>query len=149
MMGEIMAPQGEGERLEARRRRLFWISVGILVAAGAILGFFTGATAAIKGLAYDEIWSAIPAPLAVGLIALFVAAFFYGCWRFYKAIDEVELVDNLWASTASYYLYAVLFPVWWVLGKAGILPEPHDWAIYLAALVGGMLIYGWRKWRAR
>lgn len=149
MMGEIMAPQGEGERLEARRRRLFWISVGILVAAGAILGFFTGATAAIKGLAYDEIWSAIPAPLAIGLIAVFVSAFFYGCWRFYKAIDEVELVDNLWASTASYYLYAVLFPVWWVLGKAGILPEPHDWAIYLAALAGGMLIYGWRKWRVR
>jgi len=120
-----------------------------MLIAGMVLGLFTGITAASKDIASAEIWTKIPQSLAVGVIAVSLAAFVYGCWRFYKAIDEVELVDNLWASTAAYYLYATLFPVWWALGKADVLPEPSDWGIYFAALGGGALAYLWRKWRAR
>ena len=149
MMGEVMTEAGEGEQQEARRRRIFWMCVGGMLIAGMVLGLFTGITAASKDIASAEIWTKIPQSLAVGVIAVSLAAFVYGCWRFYKAIDEVELVDNLWASTAAYYLYATLFPVWWALGKADVLPEPSDWGIYFAALGGGALAYLWRKWRAR
>ena len=48
--------------------------------------------------------------------------------------DEVELNDNLWASFVAYGIYALLFPTWWVLGKAGMAGEPNDWAIYLVVL---------------
>ncbi len=149
MMGEVMTEAGEGERQEARRRRIFWMCVGGMLIAGMVLGLFTGITAASKDIASAEIWTKIPQSLAVGVIAVSLAAFAYGCWRFYKVIDEVELVDNLWASTAAYYLYATLFPVWWALAKANVLPEPSDWGIYFAALGGGALAYLWRKWRAR
>ena len=149
MMGDAMTSTGEGERREARRRRIFWLSVGGLFAGGMVMGVFTGFTAAHNDVAFEEIWTQIPQRLAIGVIAVSVALFVYGCWRFYKAIDEVELVDNLWGSTASYYVYAILFPVWWALGKANVLPEPSDWGIYFAALGGGGIVYLWRKWRAR
>lgn len=149
MMGDVMTEAGEGERQEARRRRMFWMSIGALFIAGMVLGFFTGITAAIENVEIDEIWTRIPQSLAVGVIVVSLAMFIYGCWRFYKAIDEVEMLDNLWGSAASYYLYATLFPVWWALGKANLLPEPSDWGIYFAALGAGGLVYLWRKWRAR
>ncbi|QIK96244.1 hypothetical protein G7076_07095 [Sphingomonas sp. HDW15A] len=66
-----------------------------------------------------------------------------------KTIDEVELADNLWGSTVSYYAYAVLFPSWWVLGRADITPEPNHWIIFFVSLAAGMAVYGYRKWRAR
>ena len=56
-------------------------------------------------------------------MALSLAAFAYGTWRFVKVIDEVELVDNLWGSTAGYYVYAALFPMWWALAKGGVVAE--------------------------
>ena len=149
MTGVIMTEHGEGELLEARRRRKFWLSVGFLVGVGAAAGFFAGAGAAINDVPPTEIWATLPKGVVIALIGASLVAFFYGCWRFLKAIDEVELADNLWGSTASYYVYATLFPVWWALGKAAIVPEPHDWAIYFAALGGGLVIYLWRKWIAR
>ena len=149
MMGGLMTEPDVGERQEARRRRIFRMSVGWLFVAGMVLGLFTGIAAASRDVEIGEIWTQIPQSLALSVIAVSLAIFLYGSWRFYKAIDEVELVDNLWGSTAAYYAYAILFPLWWALGKAGVLPEPSDWAIYFIALGGGALAYLWRKWRAR
>ena len=149
MMGNVMVERGEGERIEARRRRFFWLSIGVMAAAGAGLGFVVGATAALKDLAIGEIWIALPQLFVVALLSVSLAGFLYGTWRFYKAIDEVELVDNLWGSTAACYIYAILFPLWWALSKAQLVSAPDDWAIFYTALGGGMLAYLWRKWRAR
>lgn len=149
MTGANMTERGEGEVMEARRRRLFWITIGTIVSVGAVIGFVAGATAAITDLAIDEIWRELPPSLVIGLAVFTLVGFSYGTWRFAMAADEVEIADNLWGSTASYYVYAVMFPIWWALGKANILPEPHDWAIYFAALAGGGVIYLWRKWSAR
>lgn len=148
-MGKAMNEIGEGERQAAQRRRTFWISIGVLMASGALVGFSIGTTAAHRDIAMADIWASLPRPLAVAIVAFALATFFYGTWRFTKAIDEVELADNLWGSTASYYVYATLFPTWWALSKIDVVPEPNDWAIFLAALGGGGAIYLWRKWRAR
>ncbi len=144
-----MSEPGAGERLEAQRRRRLWGSVGVLFVAGAISGAVTGYGAASRNLKINEIWASLPQPAVLALVGIALAVFVAGCWRFYRSIDEVELGDNLWASTASYYVYATLFPVWWVLAKANILPQPGGWTIYAIALGGGAIIYIWRKWRAR
>lgn len=138
-----------GERQEARRRRNFRMSLGWPFVGGMVLGSFTGIAAASRDVEISEIWTQIPQSLALSVIAVSLAIFLYGSWRFYKAIDEVELVDNLWGSTAAYYVYATLFPLWWVLAKVGVLPALNDWAIYVIALGGGGAVYLWRKWRAR
>ncbi len=149
MMGNGMDNLGEGERQAAQRRRLFWTSLGIIGIGAALVGLMTGYTAAHNDIAIADIWAKLPRALAVAILVVALVGFTYGTWRFMMSIDEVELADNLWGSTASYYVYATLFPVWWALGKIGLMSEPNDWAIYLAALGGGGVIYLWRKWRVR
>lgn len=147
-MGVVM-DKGEGERLEQGRRRKFWTVIGLLLGAGAVTGFFAGYAGAHQDLSPDGMLRAIPAGAVIAFLAIAIAAFSYGCWAFLKAIDEVELADNLWGSTASYYAYAVLFPSWWLLGQAEITPMPNHWAIFFISLAAGLAAYGYRKWRAR
>ncbi|MDQ3078752.1 MAG: hypothetical protein M3R03_01980 [Pseudomonadota bacterium] len=149
MMGDVMDEIGEGERLAAQRRRKFWGTIGVFFVAGAVAGVVIGFQSQDEVDTIDDVWTNIPRSLALSLVAVLLISFLYGGWIFYKAIDEVELVDNLWGSTAAYYAYATLFPLWWVLAKIGVAPRPDDWAIYFAALIGGGMAYGWRKWRAR
>ena len=148
MMGVAMQ-LGEGERLESTRRRKFWKVVGGIMAAGAVTGFIAGFMAGHRDIPVDQVWAAMPEGLAVAIVIGSLIAFNVGCWLFVKSIDEVELADNLWASTAGYYVYAMLFPAWWALGKAGVTPEPDHWIIFAVSLAGGGVAYLWRKWRAR
>lgn len=148
-MTGVTMDKGEGERLERQRRRKFWSVIGVLLLTGAVTGFFAGLAGSQRDATPDAIFEALPAGVVIGFLAFAIATFTYGCWAFVKAIDEVELTDNLWGSTASYYAYAVLFPSWWVLGQAGLAPQPNHWAIFLASLAAGLAVYGYRKWRAR
>ncbi|QNN66101.1 hypothetical protein H9L12_06425 [Sphingomonas rhizophila] len=139
----------EGEKLHAEQRRKFWRNLMIVGAFGAPLGFGVGFGFGKSRGDFDAFWTMVPQWLVVALVALSVGGLLYGSWRFYRSIDEIELVDNLWSSVAAYAAYAVIFPAWWALGKAKVTPEPNDWAIYLAALVIGLAAYGKRKWDAR
>lgn len=148
MTGVVM-DKGEGERLERGRRRRFWTVIGMLLAAGAVTGFVAGYAGAHRDIAPQALLRTLPDVAVIAFLAFAIAGFSYGCWAFLKTIDEVELADNLWGSTASYYAYAVLFPSWWLLGQAGITPQPNHWAIFFASLVAGLAAYAYRKWRAR
>ncbi len=148
MMGAMM-DKGEGERLESGRRRRYWTVLGGLGLVGGVVGFIFGFAGGYHGLPIDQTASALPDGVVVALIAFAVAGFTYGCWAFIKTIDEVDLADNLWGSTASYYGYAVTFPSWWALGQAGITPAPDHWVIFFVSLAAGLAAYGYRKWRAR
>ncbi|WP_118856972.1 hypothetical protein [Sphingomonas mesophila] len=140
---------GEGERLERERRRRYWRIVGILLGIGMVLGFAFGFAGAHNDVPLGEAAGMLPDWAVLSLLAAAIAAFTYSCWAFIRAIDEVDLADNLWGSTASYYAYAVLFPSWWVLGQAGITGEPDHWLIFFVSLAFGLAVYGYRKWRAR
>ena len=146
MTGDVMT---EGERLERAQRRKFWRSLG-LAGVGAIpVGFVVGFTAGKEKGDFTTFFHVAPDWLVLALVALAVISFSWLSLRFMRSIDEVELADNLWCSTAAYYLYAVLFPAWWALAEAGIVGAVNGWAVYFAALGGGLAYYGWRKWAAR
>jgi hypothetical protein len=147
MTGPIML--GEGERAERLRRRKFWSAVGVTAVLGLPIGFVLGRAAGRNGGSMSDAFAGLPATVTIGLLAFALAGFLWGCWLFYKSIDEVEIVDNLWGSTAGFYIYMILFPVWWVLWKAGVAGEPHDWIILASSLGFGTLVYFYRKWRAR
>jgi hypothetical protein len=149
MMGESMTEPGKGEELHAARRKRFWSTLGLIAIAAVPVGAVIGYGVGRHRIGLSEAWQRIDLLLAGSIVIVGLIAFSFATWRFLQAIDEVELVDNLWGSTASYYVYATLFPAWWALGKSGIVAEPNDWAIYFAALAGGLAIYGMRKWRAR
>ena len=139
---------GDGERLHAERRKRFWWTLGLIAAASMPLGFAAGHIAASERTDLGGLWRALPDGLAISVVVGGLVLFSIACWYFIKAIDEVELLDNLWGSTAAYYVYATLFPAWWALAAAGIVGEPNGWVIYALALAGGGLLYAWRKWRA-
>jgi hypothetical protein len=147
MMGVAME-MGEGERLEAARRKRFWNTLGWTTLTAMPIGIGTGFVAGHDRTDLGAFWRAIPDSVAVAVVAVAVLSFSYGTWKLTEAIDEVELVDNLWGSTAAYYIYAVLFPSWWALAEAGVVSAPNHWIIFLAALAGGGVAYFWRKWRA-
>lgn len=144
-----VAMLGEGERLESRRRRKFWTVLGGILVAGMLTGLVSGYVAADSGVSTEQAWALMPDGLVIAIVGFGLIAFNIGCWLFMRSIDEVELSDNLWGSTFGFYIYAMLFPSWWALGKAGVAPEPKDWVIFFIALAGGCAAYLWRKWRAR
>jgi len=146
MMGAAME-MGEGERLEAARRRRFWRIMGGLIFAGFVGGLVFGGTFAILGDGSLAV-SVIPPAVIVGAVPVAVAAFLYGTWRFFVSVDELELQDNLWGSLIGFYLYSTVFPFWWLLWRAGVTVEPHDWAIFAITFTSATAAYLWRKWHA-
>ena len=109
------AMTGEGERQAAVQRRRFWL---ILAGIGAV-GMVTGALYSLHTHGAIDL-AALPAPAIVAAVGALVATFLYGSWRFFTAVDELELQDNLWASAVGLYVYSVLFPTWWVLGHLDV-----------------------------
>lgn len=139
--------RGEGERLLADRRRRFWGWIIGLAAAGGVSGFVAGFVMGHEDAGLEAVTS-LPDATKFAIVALLIAIFSYGTWRFAREIDEVEMADNLWGSTAGYYAYAVLFPAWWLLWKMEALREPNGWAIFWVAFVAAGAVYLWRKWQA-
>ena len=154
MVKSIMEP-GEGERLLAARRRRFWTIIAVMVASGALVGFFSGMYAGYTdaqrekgGIAALEP-SDFPVLLRFAAVLVAVLAFAALTWWFVRSVDELEIADNLWASTTGLYAYSIAFPAWWALWKLEVTREPDDWTIYAATLVITGLVYLWRKWQAR
>ena len=137
----------EGESLHAQHRRGFWRTLAIAGIGAVPIGFAVG-----FGIGYgdpDTFWNWAPDWLVLLLLGVAVMTLLYASWRFWRSVDEVERLDNLWGSAMAYGVYAMLFPAWWVLAKSGMTSEPNDWTIFVVALVAGMAFYFGRKWRAR
>lgn len=138
-----------GERMEQKHRRRFWMNLAIVAVPAVPLGFITGRMVLRDDEGILHGFQSLPPSTAILLVVAFVATMVVGTYLFAKAIDEVELQDNLWASAFGYYAYMVGFPVWWILGTAGVTRPANDWIIYAVALLSGTAAYFYRKWRAR
>ena len=121
--------------LRASQDHSAWL---VVVVAG-----YVGAHQAAHGV------TGFPPALAYLIVAAAIAAGGFGCWMFYKNIDEVELTDNLWASSWAFTAYIVMLPAWEFLHWADAAPEPSHWAIYYATLGAGLPAYVWLKIRRR
>jgi hypothetical protein len=139
---------GEGERLEAERRKKFWRLIILLGAMGGAAGFVFGFIQGHADATGEPLSDPARAIAAVALIGSGIAAIYFS-WRFFATVDEVEVNDNLWASLIGFYVYAFAFPAWWALDWLGLAPEPDDWIIYGAAMLSAAAAYGIRKWRSR
>ena len=146
VQGVTMQP-GDGERLHAERRQRFWRMMIALGLCGAIAGFVYG-----LALSHEEAGGTIPSSLqTIGAAALILSVLgaAYGSWRFFQQVDELEVADNLWASLVGFYIYALLFPTWWMIARLEQAPEPNDWVIFAVAMVGSGAVYAYRKWQQR
>ena len=138
-----------GEQRERQRRRRFWGVLGLTAAIVAPIGGVIGFEAGRQGLDFNQALDALPPSLLGGLAIFYAAALVIGSWRFVKVIDEVELADNLWASAAGFYVYAIAFPCWWLMAKADWVPAVNGWLLFAGTYIVAMSAYALRKWRAR
>jgi hypothetical protein len=136
---------GEGERLEALRRKRFWTILGALLVLGVVAGFATGFLAGFNDAREGGSAGYMTAG-TIGVVILIVGAA-YGSWKFFQNVDEVEIADNLWGSLIGLYVYALLFPAWWALSLLGQAPEPDDWVIFGASMLSAVAVYLYRKVR--
>lgn len=135
--------EGAGERkLRENRKRLMRLIYGGLavgLGSGVAIGFFSS-TARQEGWPAWPIWAA----LAVTLVALtwYTAVYL-------RRIDELDLLDNLWASFVGFNVLSGALLVWMVLHKDGQAPAPHALSLWGISLAAAGLAYGWRKLRGR
>jgi hypothetical protein len=139
---------GEGERLHNARRKRFWKIVGWLAIAGGVGGFVSGFAAGYADGSGKPLpdWMLTAATVAI-VFSVVIGA--YASWRYFAAVDEVEIADNLWSSLVGFYVFGFLFPAWWMLHWVGRAPAPDAGIIYAAAMLSAVAAYGVRKWRSR
>jgi len=130
-------------RLKQREQRI-WAIKGSLFVVGMVTGGIVGYLVADSGFSADARW---PASLAVGLVVTYLAAIGIGSWLLRELCDEVERQLQYKATTTAGLFYIIAYPVWFVLWKGGLLPEPSHWQLFLgfyAALLASYVFYRYR-----
>lgn len=137
MANDVPQPTGE-ERLRARRRtfiRYCLVAVAIALAAGLASGF-------VGALVQD---GELPAWLVYVSSALFVIGFAWFTRDYLRRVDELDLLDNLWASLVGFFFYFAAFPVWNSLAQFGLAPPVDGWLLWGGSAIVMLITYFLRK----
>lgn len=132
---------GEGERLQRKRERQVLAVKCSLFAVGMLSGAWIGYHFAADEYRLDQPW---PPTVAVGLAVLYVAAIAIGSVLLNKRIDEVEKMQTYKAVAVASTAYLVGYPVWFLLWKASLVPEPShsiSFIAFWALLISSNLFY--------
>ena len=137
-----MPRQMEQTRFKARRMRLArYVLFGFLVAVA--LGMGTG----FVGTMVTD--GAMPAAMLGGIWTLVLAASIWFSRDYFRKVDELDLLDNLWASTIALYAFFGAAATWFVFHDAGLAPSPSYEAFGIFTFTILLMAYGARKlgWR--
>ncbi|WP_353207349.1 hypothetical protein [Sphingorhabdus sp.] len=82
--------------------------------------------------------------LAFAFVLLVIVPAITWYWHRY-AIDEME--ESAYRDGSYYAAHAFLFltPVWWLLWRGGLLPEPNGVAIYFVFSMVWTIVWFWKK----
>jgi len=136
---------GPGEAAARARQRRTLINFGTLAAIGAVVGW---AAAFVENK--DAPLSAggtMPGWFAILAAVVTVGAVVIGSWRCDRTMDELERLDNYFAGTLGANVFLGVYPVWLILWKGGLMPEPDAMILYGAVFVTFAAAYLWRKLR--
>ena len=130
-------------RDRAKNRRLVWLFAGLALAGG-----FVGFTFARFETKNDvTLGGTIPPAVAIALAVVTFVAMVWGTLVYKRRIDEVVLRDNIYAGAWGAFTVLVGYPVWFLLWKGSLLPEPSHMAMYAALSVVTCAVYLFRKYR--
>lgn len=122
-------PRGEGERHEAARRRKRWLIVAALAVAGIVPGFYLGYQ---DGAALAESRTAIWSPTLVAALAgLYLLAVVGGGILLNKVADELDRQRGYKAVSFAGTALMIVYPVWYLLWRGDLVPEPVHWMLFL------------------
>ena len=126
-----------GEARLRRRWRSFWRYLGVAFVASILVGAFSGALVDI----YEN--GSIP------IIVLTVAVFAWFTRDYFKRVDELDLMDNLWAHLTGVYGGMIVFAVWYFTAELDLVAYPSAPAMMAIIVLIVFAVYGLRKlgWR--
>lgn len=130
-------------RLKQREQRI-WAIKGSLFVIGLVSGGIAGYLAGESGFTSDAKW---PTSLAAALAGTYLLAIAIGSWLLRELCDEVERQLQYKSIAAAGILYILAYPVWFVLWKGDLLPEPSHWQLFIGfyvALLASYLFYRFR-----
>jgi hypothetical protein len=132
-----------GEARLKAKRNAFLRYFGLIMVAGFVAGMMSGVAAAMV----ED--GSLPKGVLIALWTVTVGLFVWFCRDYFRRIDELDLLDNLWASTIGLYGYVVVFGTWYLFHQVGIAPEIDQIAVMLATLAITTAAYLARKlgWR--
>jgi hypothetical protein len=146
-MDDLNKPTGEA-REKARTRR-YWAILGGCGLIGGVLGFTMGqGTSKSDGsltsfLTNDAIATT---PAMIFAIAWGIAIPIM-MWFFHRTIDEVQERAYLWCGMIGWYAVTTITPIWWILGRAKLLPPADAMIILLISMVVSSIGYLIAKYR--
>ena len=132
-----------GEARLKAKRNAFFRYFGLALLAGFVAGMLSGVAAA---LVEDGI---LPRGVLIALWGATVGLFVWFCRDYFRRIDELDLMDNLWTSTIGLYGYVMVFGTWYLFHEIGMAPPIDQIAVMLATLAITTVAYIARKlgWR--
>jgi hypothetical protein len=128
-----------GAVAESRRRRRYWTLMGLGLAAALVIGL----AGRVLGTPYGPIAPAAAIGLAAALILLTVV----GGWIYFRNIDELEVASNLVGGFWGFSAFMVGWPLWHILWRGGLAPQPDVVPIYFAAALISAVAFLWRRFQ--
>lgn len=139
------APRGEGERHEAARRRTRWLIIAGLFVAGLIPGFYLGYQ---DGAALAESRTAIwPPALVAAMIGLYLLAVVGGGILLNRVADDFDRQVGYKTVSFAGTALMVVYPIWYVLWRGALAPEPIHWVLFLLFWLSLVLAYLFYRFR--
>ncbi|MEL7728474.1 hypothetical protein AAG612_02940 [Citromicrobium bathyomarinum] len=132
-----------GEARLRRRRRSFWRYLAVAFVASILVGAFSGALVDV----YEN--GSIPLWLPVAIMVLAVTVFAWFTRDYFKRVDELDLMDNLWAHLTGVYGGMIVFAVWYFTAELDLVAYPNAPAMMAIIVLIVFAAYGLRKlgWR--
>ena len=137
------ADQLSGEERFRKRRRSFITYIALAVAIAMFAGIASGVLAANASLGNVPVW------LLFGVWVIMVVAFIWFTRDYFRRVDELDLLDNLWASLVGLYTYVLVFASWYLFDDLEIGPPMDHFAIFWITMGAMLVAYVLRKlgWR--
>ena len=134
---------GSGEaRLKKRRNTFIRYFVLACIGFGAV-GFLSGY---VQG-SYED--GEMPLWIPLTLIAVVLVALAWFTWDYFRRVDELEIMDNLWAHLIGQYVAVLTFMGWYFLADLDLVAYPTALGV-MAVMVGATaLAYFARKFGLR
>jgi drug/metabolite transporter (DMT)-like permease len=142
---EAQMTEADWQARAKRRKRRVNLVVGTLfcigLLSGLLIGYFEDEQAGLVAA------NSIPPWLAVVSAVLFLVATTLGSRKLMQVSDELERTIHIKTTVMAGNVVLIGYPVWFILWKGGIVPEPDALWMFLAGFGTSILTYAFYKLR--
>ncbi|MFN3818033.1 hypothetical protein [Blastomonas sp.] len=142
---EATMAEGDWQVRARQRRRKLYAVIGVLFGMGLVSGFLIGF--------FEDDQSgfmaggSIPPAVAIFAAVMLGIAITYGGLRFHRSSDELERRNMVFAAAMAGNVALAGYPLWFILWKGGLVPEPDALVLFGAAYAANLIAYFWYKFR--